>query len=87
MNGEDQAGRKVGLLDRHHLMAFLYDPFCHEWGPTFKLQTPFTKLMKEVINIYVPLDADGTETSRRRVLAEFKVRFLLSYSILLYLRK
>ena len=75
MNGEDPTGRKVGLLDRHHLMAFLCDPFCHEWRSTFKLQTPLAKLMKEMINIYVPLDADGTETLRQRVLAEFKVSF------------
>ena len=75
MNGEDPTGRKVGLLDRHHLMAFLCDPFCHEWRSTFKLQTPLAKLTKEMINIYVPLDANGTETPRQRVLAEFKVSF------------
>ena len=88
MNGEDPTGRKVGLLDRHHLMAFLCDPFCHEWRSTFKLQTPLAKLMKEMINIYVPLDANGTETSQWRVLAEFKVSyFLLSYLRLFYLLK
>ena len=44
MSGEDPTGRNVGLLDRHHLMAFLCDPFCHEWRSTFKLQTSIRKI-------------------------------------------
>ena len=87
IDGEDPTGRKVGLLDCHHLMAFLCDLFCHAWRSTFKLQTPLAKLMKEMINRYIPLDDDGTETSRQRVLAEFKVSFFcnISYLRLLYL--
>ena len=73
MDGKDPIGRKVGLLDRHHLMAFLCDPFCHEWRSTFKIQTHLAVLMREMIDLYVPLDDDGKTTSRVRVMAEFKV--------------
>ena len=59
MDGEDPSGRKVGLLDRHHLMDFLCDSFCHEWRLTFNIQTPLARLMKEMINVYVPMDEDG----------------------------
>ena len=73
MDGHDPSGRKVGLLDRHHLMALLCDPFCHEWRSTFKVQTPLAILMRDMIHLYVPLDEDGGATSRVRVFAEFKV--------------
>ena len=73
MDGHDPSGRKVGLLDRHHLMALLCDPFCHEWRSTFKIQTPLAILMREMIHLYVPLDEDGGATSRLRVFTEFKV--------------
>ena len=54
-------------------MAFLCDPFCHEWRSTFKIQTHLAVLMREMIDLYVPLDDDGKTTSRVRVMAEFKV--------------
>ena len=59
MDGHDPSGRKVGLLDRHHLMAFPCDPFCHKWRSIFKVQTPLAILMREMIYLYVPLDEDG----------------------------
>lgn len=34
MDGTDPSGRKVGLLDRVHLMCFLVDPFNHQWRST-----------------------------------------------------
>ena len=73
MDGENPSGRKVGLLNRHHLMAFLCDPFCHEWRSSFKIQTSLARLMKEMINVYIPMDEDGSATSRQRILTEFKV--------------
>ena len=73
MDGLDPSGRKVGLLDRHHLMAFLCDPFGHEWRSVFKIQTNLAVLMREMIDLFVPLDEDGLSTSRKRILAKFMV--------------
>ena len=53
MDGKDPSGRKVGLLDRFHLMAYLCDPFGHEWRSTFKLKTPIATLVKEMIELYI----------------------------------
>ena len=41
MDGKDGSGRKVGLLDQFHLMAYLCDLFGHEWRSTFKLKIPY----------------------------------------------
>jgi hypothetical protein len=71
MDGFDPSGRKVGLLDRHHLMAFICDPCGHELRATFQIQTPLAALMREMIDLYVPLDADGSSASRSRVMKEF----------------
>jgi len=65
VDGHDPIGRKVGLLDWHHLMAFL----C----ATFKIQTPLAILMREMIYLYIPLDEDGGVTSRLMVFTESKV--------------
>jgi hypothetical protein len=73
MDGLDPSGRKVGLLDRHHLWAFLVDPFNHELRSTFLLQANVAVLMREMIEAYVPLDADGSSTKRDKVKSEFMV--------------
>ena len=73
MDGLDPSGRKVGLLDRHHLMAFLCDPFGHEWRSIFKIQTNLAVLVREMIDLFVPLDDEGLSTSRKRILAKFMV--------------
>ena len=73
MEGNDPTGRKVGLLDRHHLMAFLCDSFCHSWRDTFKIQTPLPVLMREMIDLFVPVDDDDTCTSCDRIMKEFMV--------------
>ena len=65
MDGKDPSGRKVGLLDRHHLMAFLVDPFAHAWRGKFELQTCKAELVDEMIALYVPLDEDGSSKLRR----------------------
>ncbi len=73
MDGNDPSGRKVGLLDCHHLIAFLCDPFCHSCRSTFDIQTPLPVLMREIIKFFVPKDDDGTSTSCIRVMNELKV--------------
>ena len=73
MDGLDPKGQKVGLLDRHQLMALLCDPVSHEWRSTFKFQTPLASLMREMIDLYIPLDEDGSSELRVRVLNEFQV--------------
>ena len=54
MDGKDPSGRKVGLLDRFHFMAYLCDPFGHEWRSVFKLKMPIAILIKEMIELYIP---------------------------------
>ena len=45
----DPTGRKVGLLDRHHLWAFLVDPMNHSLRSTFLPQAPMAALLKEMV--------------------------------------
>lgn len=73
MDGRDPSGRKVGLLDRHQLMAYLVDPYCHEWRDTFLLNTNKAELVREMIEMYIPLDEDESDTARQRVKEEFMV--------------
>lgn len=75
MDGIDPSGRKVGLLDRYHLMCLLVDPFSHEWRSTFFVQTNLAVLVNEMMEMYIPLDDNGSSTSRARVKEEFMVRF------------
>jgi hypothetical protein len=49
MDGLDPLGRKVGLLDCHHLWAFLVDPFNHELRSTFCFQAEMAVLVKEMV--------------------------------------
>ena len=66
-------GKRWGLLDRHHLMTFLVDPFAHDWRGKFELQTSKAELVWEMIALYVPLDADGSLTSQNKMVKEFEV--------------
>ena len=76
MDGLDRQGRKVGLLDRVHLMCFIFDPFSHAWHSTFKIGTNRAVIVKEMIDLFVPLDEDGATTMRERVKREFLVSIL-----------
>ena len=76
MDGRDTEGRKVGLLDRHHLMCFLVDPFSYEWRSTFLLDTNRGELVTEMIQKFVPLDEDGTGKARARVMQDFMVSLI-----------
>ena len=73
MDGRDPSGNKVGLLDRHHLMAYLVDSCNHEWRAKFLIQTNKAELMREMIEIHIPLDGDGLDDSRERVEKDFMV--------------
>ena len=64
MNGADPAGRKVGLLDRMHLMYFIVDPYSHEWRSTFKLGESMSVIVNEMIEQYIPLGRDTDTTVR-----------------------
>ena len=66
MDGLDPKGRKVGLLDRVHLMCFIVDPFNHEWRAKFELGTNMAILVREMIDFFVPADNDGTNVTRAR---------------------
>ena len=76
MDGKDPSGRKVGLLDRHHLMAFIVDPYSHEWRGRFELQTSKAELVSKMIALYVPLDEDRSLATHIRVKKDFEVSFL-----------
>lgn len=73
MDGADPAGRKVGLLDRMHLMCFIVDPYSHEWRSKFKLEENMSVIVNEMIEQYIPLGRD-TDATRQRVRKEFMVR-------------
>ena len=73
MDGMDPTGRKVGLLDRHHLWAFLVDPLYHLLRSTFLLVPQMAVLVQEMIEAYIPVDGDGSNTTRERVTEEFMV--------------
>lgn len=91
MDGRDPSGRKVGLHDRHHLMAYLVDPFNCVWRSKFKLPTDLAELLTEMIELFVPLDEDGSSKKRDQVRADFMVsvcfvRFCITIPLLLVLR-
>lgn len=74
MDGNDPEGRKVGLLDRHHLFCYIVDPFNWVWRSRFELPCSMAQLVNEMIASFVPLDGDGSSTSRDHVRADFMVR-------------
>ena len=87
MDGNAPIGtRKVGLLDPHHFWVFVVDPFNHRLRSKLALQRDMATIVEEMINAYVPLDADGSSTSRLRVKEEFMVRpycsLLLEYALI-----
>ena len=77
MDGMDPTGRKVGLLDRHHLWAFLVDPLYHLLRSTFLLVPQMAVLVQEMIEAYIPVDEDGSNATRERVTEEFMVCALI----------
>jgi len=74
MSGIDPSGQKVGLLDEHHLMCFLCDPKSRAWRKVFQLQTNKAALVRKMVEWYwyVPLDDDGSDEMRKRVLKDFE---------------
>ena len=75
MDGIDPTGRNVILLDPYHLICLLVDPFSHEWRSTFFIQTNLAVLVNEMMEMYIPLDDNGSSTSRANVKKEFMVGF------------
>ncbi len=74
MDGSDPEGRKVGLLDKHHIWCFLCDPFNYEWRSTFKIEGTLRRHVLDMVEHFIPLDNDGAPTSRERITKEFEVR-------------
>ncbi len=72
MDGQDPEGRKVGLLDEHHLMCFLCDPKSRLWRQLFYLQTSKAALVRKMIEWYVPLGDDDSDEMRQKVLRDFE---------------
>ena len=71
MDGTKPTGQKVGLLDRHHLWAYLVDPFNHSLRSMFLLPAEMSELVDEMITAYIPLDQDGSDQTRKKIMAEF----------------
>ena len=67
------AARLAYLIPTTLSMTFLCGPFCHSWRSTFKIQIPLPVLMREMIELFVPKDDDGTSISRIRIMNKFKV--------------
>ena len=79
MDGYNPPGRKVGLLDCHHIWCFLCDPFNHDWRSKFIIKGNLKVHVTEMINHFIPLDADGTSTTRHKLHKDFKVRTTEQY--------
>lgn len=73
MDGRAPSGRKVGLIDPHHLWCYLVDPHAHEWHSKFIIPGSVAQHVNDMISFYIPLDDDGSPTTRDRVKAEFMV--------------
>ena len=69
MGGRDpDMEKKVGLLDRHHLMCFLVDLHGYKWGSTFLIYTNIA--MGGGDELYTPFGEDGPFKSCERVTKE-----------------
>ena len=75
MDGSDPSGRKVGLLDKHVLWAFLVDPFNHSWRSTFKMEGEFALHIKDMLEYFVPDNKDGSHVELRKTIRK---QFLVS---------
>ena len=67
------------MLDYYHLWVPLVDPFFHEWRNIVKFVVPIRVLAKEMIAFFVPLDDDGSETTREELLKDFEVSDVLNF--------
>lgn len=72
MDGRQPAGQKVGLLDRYHWMCLIVDPFSGELRNKLHIED-LARIVREMIELYIPLDKDGTETTRKEVKKDFLV--------------
>lgn len=77
MTGSDPSCRKVGLLDKHHIWAFLVDPYSHSWRSTLKIEGDLAVHVKEMIEHYVPAVEDGSHVETRKAIRK---DFLVSSS-------
>jgi hypothetical protein len=66
MDGMKPTGQKVGLLDCHHLLAYLVDPFNHSLRSTFLFPAKMSGLVDEMISACIPLDQDGSDQTHQR---------------------
>ena len=80
MDGKSPSGRKVGLLDSHHIWCFICDPFNFEWREKFKIAGNLRVHVQEMIDHFIPLDEDGTCTTRRKIHNDFEVSFIQCYN-------
>ena len=74
MDGEKPPGRKVGMLDRHHLWAFICDPYQHDWRRTFVIPGGLQMHVLNMIEYYIPLDEDGGSKARDDMEKQILVR-------------
>jgi len=75
MDGKHPGGSKVGLLDRYQWMCLIVDPFSAELRNKLHVGD-LACIMREMIEMYVPLDEDGESTMRKKVKKDFLVRQL-----------
>ena len=83
MDGTPPPGAKVGLLDKHQIWTWYCDPFSWKWRSMFKVDGVFAVHVKEMIEFFVPLDADGSAKTRAIVKNDFLVSALLFNCLLL----
>ena len=81
MDGGPIPGRRVGLLDKHHLWCYFMDPFNHLWRSTFKIEGGLRVNAKEMIAHFVPLYAPRALLKRDALLEEFLVSMFIFHLI------
>lgn len=87
MDGSAPVGtRKVGLVDKFHIWAFLCDPYNFKFRAKFKIEGILNLHVKEMINFYVPRDSDGSERTRLAVRTDFDVSVKVDMICLVHLQ-
>ena len=83
MNGLSPPGRKVGLLDEHHLWCYICDPFKHLWRYKINVEGDVPLHVKNMIAFYVPNTEVDYEATRQRISNEYTVSFSSVFRVLL----
>ena len=66
-------GRKVGLLDLHHMWCFMMDPYNSDWRGTLHIDANICAVAKAMIAHFISADEKDADQIRDDLLEEFTV--------------